>query len=214
MPLDLDTLKRYLENKQALTPLEVLGRTLAYNPYVPRLKAQDLRRAQDHPQQIVRLNAGLELEVLLERLECVANALLLDFTPLYTPTPPLESLDLLGYVRRLSSKPLIHQDYFLTPYQLLESLVHGSDGVLLNAQLLGAQLKDMCAYASRLGLLDIIEVRCKADLKASVLARASALYLSQDFATLLELTPQRFLILKNFDAHDLEHYGVDALVYP
>ncbi|WP_121021043.1 beta/alpha barrel domain-containing protein [Helicobacter vulpis] len=214
MPLDLSALSHYLETKQALTPLEVLGRTLAYNPYAPRLRVQDLERTQSGPQQVLRLDASLELEVLLEQLERPARALLLDFMPLYTPLPALESLDLLGYVRRLSPNPLIHKDYFVDPYQLLESVVHGGDGVVLSAQLLGAHLKDMCAYASRLGLLDIVEVRCKADLKAGVLARASALYLSQDFAALLELTPQRCVILKDFDSSHPDDHGVDALILP
>ncbi|WP_104757602.1 beta/alpha barrel domain-containing protein [Helicobacter salomonis] len=216
MPLDLDALKTYLATKQTLTPMEVLGRSLAYNPYVPRLSGNDLKRVQATPHKLVSLDASMDLELLLTRLNGIheARALLIDFTPLYTHgMPALESLDLLGYIRRLSPQPLIHKDYFLDPYQLLESAVHGADAVVLDAQLLGIELKNMCAYASRLGLLSVAYVRSKADLKASILAKANALYLGENFAALLEITPQRCTILKDTDPLCSDDaYGVDGLL--
>ncbi|MFC3847066.1 indole-3-glycerol phosphate synthase, partial [Helicobacter baculiformis] len=185
--------------------------------YVPRLDAQALARSSTNPRQILRLDASMELEVLLAQIEHAhehIHALLLDFTHLYTQgVPALESLDLLGYVRRLSSKPLIHQDYFLKPYQLLESVVHGSDAIVLNVQLLGADFKSMHAYATRLGLLSIAEVSSTQDLKTSILARSQTLYLRGDFKPLLELTPQRKTILKDADPACPDNtYGVDSLI--
>ncbi|WP_104740931.1 indole-3-glycerol phosphate synthase [Helicobacter bizzozeronii] len=218
--MPIKTLQAYLELKKSLTPFELLGRSLAYNPYVPRLALEDLKRppSQEIAHSILYLDAGWDLEFLLEKLSQAdkARALLLDFTPLYTQgMPALEALDLLGYIRRLSPKPLIHKDYFIDPYQILESLVHGADALLLNASLLAKNLKEILEYSVRLGLLGIVQVATPKELKTSILAKAPALYFPQNFNTLLELTPQRPLIFKDLDdlvPNAQNSYGADGLV--
>ncbi|WP_199764260.1 beta/alpha barrel domain-containing protein [Helicobacter felis] len=212
--IDLNTLKSYIALREQILPLDVLGRTLAYNPYAPRLELEYLKRPEHIPHSLLYLDAHTDLELLLHQLEQAthAHALVIDFTPLYDQdTPFLAMLDLLGYLRRLTQKPLIHQDFFITPYQLLESVVHGGDGVILKASL--PNLKDLCHYAARLGLLAIVEVRTKEELKASILARAQALYLSANFENLLKLTPQNLIILKDHDPTCADNaYGADALI--
>ncbi|WP_199769222.1 beta/alpha barrel domain-containing protein [Helicobacter cynogastricus] len=212
--IDLDALKSYISLKEQMLPLDVLGRTLAYNPYAPRLDLEYLKRPKQTPYTLLSLSAHTDLELLLHQLEKAthAHAIMIDFTPLYDQgMPSLAMLDLLGYLRRLSSQPLIHKDFFITPYQLLESVVHGGDGVILKASL--PDLKNLCHYATRLGLLAIVEVRTKEELKASILARAQALYLSTNFEDLLKLTPQNLIILKDHDPACADNaYGVDALI--
>lgn len=213
-------LQEYLELKEAIAPFDLLGRSLAYNPYVPRLAPEHLKRpdSQEVAHRILYLDASMDLENLLGRLERVENiqALLLDFKAFYAEgMPPLEMLDLLGYVRRLSPKPLIQRDMFISHYQLLDALVHGADAVILDASFLQEDLKAMLEYATHLGLLPIVEVSSKKDLKTSILAKAQVLYFTQDFKNLLKLTPQRQIILRDLGTLALDaqnSYGVDGFI--
>lgn len=219
--MSIENLKALLALKKQVRPFELLGRSLAYNPYLPRLNLEQLSRPKNSPlaHALLALDVRLDLEVFLENLQTAqeshALALLLDFTPIYAKEPSLEMLDLLGYVRRLCSKPLILKDMMVDRYQILEALVYGVDALVLDPSLLQKDLKDMAAYAMHLGLLVIIQVANTADLKNAILARARALYIVQDFEEMLKLVPQGLVILKDLKTPPItptNSYGVDALV--
>ncbi|WP_260320661.1 indole-3-glycerol phosphate synthase [Helicobacter gastrocanis] len=204
-----------------MRPFDLLGRSLAYNPYLPRLSLEQLQRPKNIPlaHTLLALDVRQDLEVFLENLQKVqesqALALSLDFTPLYAKEPSLEMLDLLGFVRRLCSKPLILKDLIVERYQILEALVYGVDALILDPSLLQKDLKDMVAYAMHLGLLAIVQVASTADLKHAILARAKALYIVQDFKEILQLVPQGLVILKDLSTPPItptNSYGVDALM--
>ncbi|WP_240333297.1 indole-3-glycerol phosphate synthase [Helicobacter suis] len=196
-----------------MRPFEMLGRSLAYNPHLPRLNLESLKRFEK-PHKILTLNATSDLEKLVQQVQEAEKsnytALLLDFSQIYQNPPSLEMLDLLGYIRRLSSKPIIQKDLFMDRYQVLEALVYGADALFLEAQLLEKNLKQMVAYSAHLGLLAIVQISSSKDLKRAVLARAKVLFLARDCENLLKLTPQNFVILKEASASE---YGADALIF-
>ncbi|GMB96041.1 indole-3-glycerol phosphate synthase [Helicobacter sp. NHP22-001] len=219
--MPIDNLKALLKLKQEIRPFELLGRSLAYNPYLPRLSLEQLKRPKETPlaHALLALDLRQDLEQFLKNLqkaqESQALALLLDFTPLYAKEPSLEMLDLLGYVRRLCTKPLISKDLIVDRYQILEALVYGVDALVLDPSLLQKDLKDMLAYTTHLGLLGIVQVASVADLKNAILARARALYIVQDFKEILQLVPQGLVILKDLNTPPIDptnSYGVDGLV--
>ncbi|WP_231102865.1 beta/alpha barrel domain-containing protein [Helicobacter suis] len=211
--MSVEYLKQSLELRQTLRPFEMLGRSLAYNPHLPRLDLESLRRFEK-PHKILTLNATHDLETLVQRVQEAQqsnySALLLDFSQIYQSPPSLEMLDLLGYIRRLSSKPIIQKDLFMDRYQVLEALVYGADALLLEAQFLEKNLKQMVEYSTHLGLLVIVQVSSSKDLQRAVFARARALFLARDAENLLKLTPQNFVILKEASASE---YGADALIF-
>ncbi|GLH58076.1 indole-3-glycerol phosphate synthase [Helicobacter ailurogastricus] len=217
--MPIENLKTLLALKEQIRPFEMLGRSLAYNPYLPRLELEQLRRKLSLAHAILALDPRQDLEVLLENLqkaqESQALALLFDLTPLYAKEPSLEMLDLLGFVRRLCTKPLILKDLIIDRYQILEALVYGVDGLVLDPNLLQKDLKNMVAYTAHLGLLAIVQVSNVTDLKSAILARAKALYIVQNFEELLQLVPQGLVVLKDLSTPPIDSqnsYGADALI--
>ena len=62
-------------------------------------------------------------------------------------------------VRNVVSLPVLHRDYVLDPYQLLESRAFGADAVTLNGSLLDrAKLRDFLTFLKDLGMTGVVEV--------------------------------------------------------
>ncbi|GAA7096789.1 hypothetical protein HpCHN32_04530 [Helicobacter pylori] len=149
----LENLQKSLALKEGMLSYEMLGKSLSYNPYLPRVIPQIKDCVFVTPDEV--------LEKLLEentRTECV----IVNFKGLYEiGTPSVFDLEVLGLLRRHASSLIVHQDLFISHYQLLESLVQGSDGVILDEELLKEDLKGMVGFAWRLGLSVFVETHKK-----------------------------------------------------
>ncbi|GAA6925052.1 hypothetical protein CHC165_04840 [Helicobacter pylori] len=145
----LENLQKSLALKEGMLSYEMLGKSLSYNPYLPRVIPQIKDCVFVTPDEV--------LEKLLEentRTECV----IVNFKGLYEiGAPSVFDLEVLGLLRRHASSLIVHQDLFISHYQLLESLVQGSDGVILDEELLKEDLKGMVEFAWRLGLSVFVE---------------------------------------------------------
>ncbi|UOR79455.1 indole-3-glycerol phosphate synthase [Helicobacter pylori] len=145
----LENLQKSLALKEGMLSYEMLGKSLSYNPYLPRVIPQIKDCVFVTPDEV--------LEKLLEentRAECV----IVNFKGLYEiGAPSVFDLEVLGLLRRHASSLIVHQDLFISHYQLLESLVQGSDGVILDEELLKEDLKGMAEFAWRLGLSVFVE---------------------------------------------------------
>ncbi|WRB53369.1 indole-3-glycerol phosphate synthase [Helicobacter pylori] len=145
----LENLQKSLALKEGMLSYEMLGKSLSYNPYLPRVIPQIKDYVFVTPDEI--LGKLLEENA---RTECV----IVNFKGLYEiGTPSVFDLEVLGLLRRHASSLIIHQDFFISHYQLLESLVQGSDGVILDEELLKEDLKGMVEFAWRLGLSVFVE---------------------------------------------------------
>ncbi|GHP97571.1 hypothetical protein VN0271_01580 [Helicobacter pylori] len=145
----LDNLQKSLALKEGMLSYEMLGKSLSYNPYLPRVIPQTKDCVFVTPDEV--------LEKLLKEnthTECVV----VNFKGLYEiGAPSVFDLEVLGLLRRHASSLIVHQDLFISHYQLLESLVQGSDGVILDEELLKEDLKGMAEFAWRLGLSVFVE---------------------------------------------------------
>lgn len=145
----LENLQKSLALKEGMLSYEMLGKSLSYNPYLPRVIPQIKDCVFVTPDEV--LGKLLEENT---RTECV----IVNFKGLYEiGAPSVFDLEVLGLLRRHASSLIVHQDLFISHYQLLESLVQGSDGVILDEELLKEDLKGMVEFAWRLGLSVFVE---------------------------------------------------------
>ncbi|PAF46870.1 hypothetical protein BKH41_08355 [Helicobacter sp. 12S02232-10] len=215
----LENLKQSLKDREKLLSFDFLGRSLAYNPYMPRAQVCDFKRSkeQDIADKMLFCPPFSD-EKLSFLLKYDSKAIALDFTSVYEQgAPPIEVFDCLAHLRRYSEKFIIHSDIFIQPYQLLESVVYGSDGVILEAGLLGKDLGSMYDFARRLGLLAIVKITSLKELKAAIFVKAEMIYIAQDFSNLLSFCPNSKIIfcdlpLENFDLNKKSSYGVDMFL--
>ncbi|GAA7072101.1 hypothetical protein Kyoto47B_01800 [Helicobacter pylori] len=145
----LENLQKSLALKEGMLSYEMLGKSLSYNPYLPRVIPQIKDCVFVTPDEVLG-------KLLKEntRTECV----IVNFKGLYEiGAPSVFDLEVLGLLRRHASSLIVHQDLFISHYQLLESLVQGSDGVILDEELLKEDLKGMVEFAWRLGLSVFVE---------------------------------------------------------
>lgn len=76
------------------------------------------------------------------------------------------SLDLLKNIRQSTRLPLFRKDFIMDKSQLVESLLSGSDAVLLIAKLVSRnKLKELINFSYELGLLPVVEISHKNEIK-------------------------------------------------
>jgi indole-3-glycerol phosphate synthase len=174
--------KADLEKRKVEYPEEWLGRSLSFNPFMPKDVLGALRSTEENPYRIIAevKKASPSKGVIRE-----------DFDPIVLSQAYVEggadSLSILtephffqgdkeylGVVRRYVNVPLLRKDFIIDKYQILEALVFGADYILLIAKALSRkELKELYEYALRLGLEVLIEVHDKSDLVKAMFAGAT-----------------------------------------
>ncbi len=163
-------------------PEEWLGRSLAFNPFVPKDVLSSLRSSEENPYRIIA-------EV--KKASPSKGIIRKDFDPMliaqqYTNggadalsilTEPhffQGDKEYLGMIRRYTPLPLLRKDFIVDKYQVLEALAFGADFILLIAMALSRkELKELYEYALHLGLEVLIEVHNKTDLVKAIFAGAT-----------------------------------------
>lgn len=170
-----------LEKRKIEFPIDWLGRSLAYNPFIPKDVKSALRSTPENPYRIIAeiKKASPSKGIIREDFDPItiaqayekggADALSILTEPHYFKGDK----EYLGMVRRYSSLPLLRKDFIVDKYQLVEALVYGADFVLLIAAALGKkELKELYEYALHLGLDVLVEVHDKNDLIKAMFAGA------------------------------------------
>lgn len=171
-----------LEKRKVDFPLEWLGRSLAFNPFIPKDVKAALRSTPENPYRIIAevKKASPSKGVIREDFDPVliaqayerggADALSILTEPHYFQGDK----EYLGMIRRYVSLPLLRKDFIVDKYQLVEALVYGADFVLLIAAALSRkELKELYDYALHLGLDVLVEVHDKSDLVKAMFAGAN-----------------------------------------
>ena len=171
-----------LEKRKIEYPLEWLGRSLAFNPFVPKDVQSFLRSTDENPYRIIAEvkkaspSKGIIREdfdpmvIATEYTKGGADALSILTEPHFFQGDK----EYLGMVRRYTHLPLLRKDFIVDKYQLVEALVFGADFVLLIAKALTRkELKELYEYSLHLGLDVLVEVHDKSDLVKAMFAGAN-----------------------------------------
>jgi len=173
--------KEDLKKKQEKMPFDLLGRSLAYNPYMPRDVRPYLKSTKEDPYRIIAEvkkaspSKGVikedfdPLQIAVEYEKGGANAI----SVLTEPHFFQGDIEYITGIRRYVKLPLLRKDFIIDKYQLLEALVYGADFVLLIAKALSKkELKDLLNYTWHLGMNALVEIHDKEDLKKAIFAGA------------------------------------------
>lgn len=166
-----------VEKRKKELPLDLLGRSLSSNPYMPRDVKSYLRSTKDEPIRIIAevKKASPSKGVIKEDFDPLfiaseyskngANAISVLTEPHYFQG----NLDYLTQIRRYVPTPLLRKDFILDKYQIMEALVYGADFILLIAKSLSTKdLKELYLYARHLGLEVLVEIHDKEDLTKAI----------------------------------------------
>ncbi|MDD2399523.1 MAG: indole-3-glycerol phosphate synthase TrpC [Sulfurovum sp.] len=174
--------KEDLEKRKREYPLEWLGRSLSFNPFVPKDVQSALRSTNENPYRIIAeiKKASPSKGVIRKDFDPVliaqqyqkggADALSILTEPHFFQG----NTEYLGMVRRYVNLPLLRKDFIIDKYQIVEALVYGADFILLIAKALSRkELKELYEYALHVGLEVLVEVHDKADLIKAMFAGAT-----------------------------------------
>jgi len=173
--------KEEVERRKKEFPLEWLGRSLAYNPYVPRDVKPKLTSTPENPYRIIAevKKASPSKGVIREDFDPLLIAQDYDkagadaISVLTEPFFFQGNIEYLTQIRRYASPVLLRKDFIIDKYQLVEALVYGADFVLLIAKALSRkELKELLNYTWHLGMDALVEVHDKEDLKKAIFAGA------------------------------------------
>jgi indole-3-glycerol phosphate synthase len=174
--------KEDLEQRKKDYPMDWLGRSLAYNPFVPKDVKTALKSTPQNPYRIIAevKKASPSKGIIREDFDPIVIAKAYEeggadsLSILTEPHFFKGDKEYLGMVRRYVNMPLLRKDFIIDKYQLVEALVYGADYVLLIAKALSRkELKELYDYALHLGLEVLVEVHDKADLIKAMFAGAN-----------------------------------------
>ncbi|MGM0518544.1 MAG: indole-3-glycerol phosphate synthase TrpC [Campylobacterota bacterium] len=173
----IDKTKVDLEKRKKDLPLDLLGRTLASNPFSPRDVKPYLTSTKEEPIRIIAevKKASPSKGVIKEDFDPIAiaqeysnsgaNAISVLTEPHYFQG----DLEYLAAIRRYVPTPLLRKDFIVDKYQIVEALVYGADFILLIAKALSTKdLKELYDYALYLGLEVLVEIHDKEDLTKAI----------------------------------------------
>lgn len=174
--------KEDLIKRREAYPEEWLGRSLAFNPYMPRDVKKLLASSEENPYKIIAEvkkaspSKGViredfdPIKIAKEYEEGGADALSILTEPHYFKG----DIEYLTQIRRYVPMPLLRKDFIIDKYQLLEALVFGADFVLLIAKALSKkELKELLNYTWHLGMDALVEIHDKDDLTKAIFAGAN-----------------------------------------
>ncbi len=95
-------------------------------------------------------------------------------------------LDHLQQARKTCALPLLHKDFLLEPYQIIEARAHGADAILLIVAILDrSQLFELISVAGELGMQALVETHNEAEIDRALLAGANIIGINnRDLRTL------------------------------
>ncbi len=178
----IEKTKDDLERRKKEFTTDWLGRSLAFNPFMPRDIKPYLTATKENPYRIIAevKKASPSKGVIREDFDPLfiaqeyekggASAISVLTEPHYFKG----NLEYLTGIRRYVSTPLLRKDFIVDEYQVLEALVYGADFILLIAKALSKkELKSLLEYTWRLGMEALVEIHDKEDLTKAIFAGAN-----------------------------------------
>ena len=191
--------KQDLQKRKKDLPYDMLGRSLASNPFFPKDVKKALKRVKKEVKIIAEVKkASPSKGIIRQNFEPLNIALNYEknkacaVSVLTEPHFFKGSLNYLSLIRRYTKLPLLRKDFIFDEYQILEALVYGADFVLLIAKMLSLkELKNLLEFARHLGLEALVEIHDKDDLSKAIFAGAEIIGINhrnlQDFTMDMKL---------------------------
>ena len=189
-----------LEKRKIDFPEEWLGRSLAYNPYVPRDVLNALRASQNEPIRIIAeikkaspskgvIREDFEPIKIAQEYEPYANA----FSILTEPHWFKGDIEYITQVRRYASRPILRKDFIVDKYQSLEALVYAGANIIgINHRNLDDFTMDMSLCEKLIPLLP----------NGKIIVAESGLYEHEQLRELSKIGVDAFLIGEHFMRQD------------
>ncbi|MBM0637533.1 indole-3-glycerol phosphate synthase TrpC [Campylobacter sp. VicNov18] len=229
--------KQDLKKRKAQLPYDMLGRSLASNPFFPKDVIKALKRVAKEVKIIAEVKkASPSKGVIKEDFDPLKIALNYQKSGAAAISVLTQehffqgSLEYLSLIRRYTQLPLLRKDFIFDEYQILEALVYGADFILLIAKMLSMkELKRLFEFAQHLGLQALVEIHDKEDLSKAIFTGAHIIGINhrnlEDFSMdmtlcekLIPSIPNSKIIIaesgledKEFLIH-LQDLGVDAFL--
>ncbi|MBK1972947.1 indole-3-glycerol-phosphate synthase TrpC [Campylobacter sp. TTU-622] len=208
-----------LEKRKKIFPYDMLGRSLASNPFFPKEVKKNLQRSNNEIKFMPIIKEEKEEKLLQQALDLEKDkancALCIELQP--------QNLQNLSLIRRYLKLPLLNKQLIFDEYQILESLVYGADFILLSAKFLNLkELKRLLEFTRYLGLEALVLISDKEDLSKAIFAGADILgiYFLQTFnevsyKKIISLIPNSKIILacNMIEKNEIEKYqnlGIDV----
>jgi indole-3-glycerol phosphate synthase len=171
--------KQDLVIREKKMPMDLLGRSLAYNAYAPRDVKEYLTATKDDPYRIIAevKKASPSKGIIREDFDPLfiaqeyARAGVDAISVLTEPHFFQGDIEYLTGIRRYVPTPLLRKDFIVDKYQVLEAAVYGADFILLIATALSKdKLKELLNFSRHLGMEALVEIHDKTDLKKAIFA--------------------------------------------
>ena len=216
----LPFLEAMIKSQEEILSFDLLGRSLSYNPYPPRFREIfptlslsksfettpkksliDLKKSSknttknDTKQMPKTLRVQAFSFIDLAHLQSQnAKIIVLDIARDSRANPRAEGLECISYLRHYTDALIIVQDCFICLYQVLQALVYGADALLFSHLSPKGKLKELIDFASRLGLVSLLESTSLREIKEGIFAKVDGVYLPKDCVELVKYIPKRKII--------------------
>lgn len=216
----LPFLEAMIKSQEEILPFDLLGRSLSYNPYPPRFREIfptlslskslkespaksliDLKKSSKNTREnsIKQMPKTLRVQAFsfvdLAHLQTQnAKIIVLDIARDSRANPRAEGLECISYLRHYTDALIIVQDCFICLYQILQALVYGADALLFSHISPKGKLKELVDFASRLGLVSLLESTSLREMKEGIFAKVDGVFLPKDCIELVKYIPKRKII--------------------
>lgn len=213
-----------LSYKKHILPFDMLGRTLSYNTFIPRIcYRDDLNNIKkcfeisscELEKKLSSISISKESNIFTEEMredfKGFNGVIFNDIDSLITTQDytnfNILGLDLVSILRRLTPFFIIYKSVIVDRYQILEAVIFGADGIILDSDHLDRdKLNELVQFSYSLGIMPIFQAKEKDDLKKLFYLKVPlrAIYVQKD---LIKLLPNSYYILC-----DHREDGVDCIV--
>ncbi len=186
----LKALHYHIQSQKDFMSFEMLGRSLAYNPYPPRFSV-DFKNLESKVTHFIK---AFDFENLESIIKLQSDIIILDMARDSSAKACGEGLECIGYLRHYTKALILLKDVFIDPYQILQAVVYGADGVILSLD--SMMQKENIELSYKLGLQSFVEVSTQAQITKAIFNKAQGFFIqSEFFSQLVGIIPKRKLII-------------------
>ncbi len=155
------------EHKKQVIPQDMLGRTLAYNCFMPRLSNKELLYNTFAHRDKVNMALSISIKQLSDIISECSNQNNLNFKYEYEISSIFVNdicktqeniVDFIGFLRRLTPAFIAYDSAIFDTYQILEMATAGADMIVINISYLRAYIVCMLVFKENPSILEMLNI--------------------------------------------------------